>query len=191
MKEQDVLRISDKVDRENSSEDEAFRTKLAREAWVLAAGLANGARDGVEEIIAEPGTAAGRLGVALFAGCLLGAGQRTAGLTRMGLEAVGVGMGVAFCRDLLQPQRWSDVRDALSGAWQSSANTDRSVALIGDKLGRFAFDTVLLSGLTLGAAKFGQNFLADIPSSLGSFESGYVSSYDRMILDKMNRTHPY
>jgi len=191
MKEREVLPISDKVDVENRGEDEAFRTKLAREAWVLAAGLAKGAKDSVEEIISEPGAAAGRLGVALFAGCLLGAGQRTAGLTRMGLEAVGVGMSVAFCRDLLQPQRWSDVRDALSDACQSSANTDRSVALIGDKLGRFAFDTLLLSGLTLGASRFGQKMLFDVPSSLGSFESGYVSSYDRMILDKMNRTHPY
>src|SRR4030095_906541 len=161
MKEREVLQVSDKTQVEPRTEDESGWTKLSREGWVLGAGLAKGAKDGIEEIIAEPGEAAVRLGIARGVGCIRGAGQRTAGLARLGLEAVGAGMGLAFCRDLLQPQRWSDVRDALSGAWESSANTDRSVALIGNQLGRFAFDTVLLSGVALGASKFGQKFFAD------------------------------
>jgi hypothetical protein len=49
----------------------------------------------------------------------------------------------------------------------------------------------LLSAVALGASKIGQKSFAESATGFGSFETGYVSSYDRMILDKMNRTHPY
>ncbi|HEY9869919.1 MAG TPA: hypothetical protein V6D08_12195 [Candidatus Obscuribacterales bacterium] len=191
MSERTALLVTDRTQVENRAKDESVWSKLAREAYVLGAGVAVGIKDGVKEIVDDPAPALGRLAIAGGIGMVLGATQRTAGLARLGLEAAGVGMGLAFYRDIVHPQRWSAVRSALSDAWQSDANTDRSVKLIGNSLGRMVFDTALMTGATLGAAKLSQKYLSFNPGEGRLWEPSHMSSYDRMLMEKASRVHPY
>src|SRR5262249_41020942 len=63
---------------------------------------------------------------------------------------LGTGMGVSLIADVASPGRLGKIGEALQDTWHSSSNTDRNKATIEQSLGRFAFDTALMTagGLT-------------------------------------------
>src|SRR5262249_39640913 len=62
-----------------------------------------------------------------------------------------VGMGISFVSDVFSASRLHSVREALSDTWTSAKHIEHNKAVIGQNLGRFAFDT----GLTVAGAMAG------------------------------------
>src|SRR5262249_1695491 len=75
---------------------------------------------------------------------------------RLGAEALGVGMGVSFMSEVFDPSRLHSIRESLSDTWNSSKNIDRNKTIIGQNLGRFAFDTGLTMFGALGGSLVGR-----------------------------------
>lgn len=124
--------------------DESGLAKLIREAEVLLGGTARGIATGVEEARNDPWDTGLKLAGSIAVGAGLAYLQRGAGMTRLAAEVVGAAMGAAFITDVAGPGRLEKLGGALRDTWNSSKNIEHNKAVIGQNLGRFAFDTGLM-----------------------------------------------
>src|SRR5262249_9092863 len=150
--------FSERVEAQISASNDDFGDKLARAAWVMGVGLTNGIAEGAQQAGEDPQGTAGRLGLSLGIGAVLGLAQRSAGMTRLAAEAAATGFGFAFVTDVITPSRWQAVEDALVDSWNAPGHDNRSALVISNPLGRFIFDAGVTMAGTLGGAKVGQRF---------------------------------
>lgn len=191
MPNREIARSTDRVQFDQSVDsDESVFAKIAREAYVIGAGTLKGMKDGAVDALDDMTGTSVRAGLCAGIGLVLGITQRSAGLLRLGGQALAVGLGLSFYRDVASPARMGDLSDALSASWASGANTDMSIKVVGDRVGRMAFDALLFSGAAYGGARIGQKYLSIDPHARLT-EPSYMSSYDRYLMEKMNRPHDW
>jgi len=166
--------FSDKVQSKIAANDDQVGDKLAREAWVIGAGLTNGIAEGAQQSWEDPQGTAGRVGLSLGIGVALGLAQRTAGMSRLAAEAVVTGFGFAFASDALTPSRWQAVENALADTWNAPGPSDRNALVISNQLGRFVFDVGLTMAGTLAGAKVAQRFMQHFqPPAVPVLDQGF------------------
>lgn len=145
-------------DERHSEIEDTVADKLAREAQLVAMGLVGGIKDGAGEFVDDPLGSGLRLAGSVGLGLTLGYMQRGAGLLRFTGQIAGASIGTAFLLDVAGPGRWDSVGDAFADTWHSKRNMDRNVSVVQRDLGRFAFDSTIMTAAGLAGAKAGERF---------------------------------
>jgi len=165
----ELLRVSatgsEKAALANQSDDsdESPLSKIAREAYVVGCGVVGGVKEGFKEAWQDPCGTGLRLGLSIGIGFGLGYFQRSAGLLRLGSQAFGTALGASFALDVMAPRRWSAISTALADTWNSGKNTARNLAVVENNLGRFAFDTGIMTAGGIGGALMGEGVATKLP----------------------------
>ena len=159
-------------------QEDTVGDKLTREAMVIATGVADGIADGARQSWEDPAGTGARLGISFGVGVIIGLAQRSAGLARLAGEAAAAGLALGTATDMLMPDRWSAVGDALADTWDSPAQTDRNISILSDNLGRFTFDSWLSMAGSMAGAKVGQAFMLQLNPGISSQLSRNLSQLD-------------
>jgi len=182
----EIQPVSDKQPDVAAQPDDSLMSHLAQDAWAIGSGIGRGLKKGVDEAVDHPGQTALRLGFMAGAGLLLGAAQARAGLLRLGVEALAVSSALSAYRN------FSDAFSPMSGAGANLLDRQQRLNKTGERVGEFLFDATLMTAAGMAGAKVGQKYLGlTEPMSLYRPESQYVSSYDRLVLEKMNQYRGY
>ena len=163
---------------ESSVKNESVFQELANDCWSIGAGIGKGLKAGVNDALEHPVEFAARAGIMMTAGFVLGGMQRTAGLLRLTGEATVVGGALSAFRNLSNTGFDSSLRSDLS--------RDTRLGHTGEKIGQFLFDTAVFTAAGAASAKFSQKMCANVDFSSSQWNSPTMSSFDRMIMEKMS-----
>jgi hypothetical protein len=142
----------------SSDADDSIADKAWREIQLGASGLVGGMVQGAKEAVEHP--AGTILGVAstVSIGITLGMMQREAGLLRWGAQVGGAALGLSFAGDVIGSGRWGKLSDAVVDTWRSPDNFSRNVETTKSALGKFAFDTAIMTAAGIGSAKLANRY---------------------------------
>jgi hypothetical protein len=163
---------------ESTLKNESVFQDLAADCWSIGAGIGKGLKAAANDMCEHPAEFAARAAVVAVTGFVLGGMQRSAGLLRFGAEAVVVGGTFSAFRNLSNA--------AFSDGSRSVLSHEAMLTKKGENIGRFLFDTAAFTLAGTAGAKFGQKMFSNMDFSSSQFNSPTMSSFDRMIMDKMN-----
>src|SRR5262249_8231277 len=151
----------------DAGEHESVWSKLAREGQLLGNGLAQGFGQGAQESAHDWVGTAERVATTVGISLALGALTKGGGVGALLGKGIGTGSAVSFAYDALKPERMGAVWGAMKDTWNSPDHLKADTDVIGNQLGRFAFDTTLMSAAGIAGAKLGSAFEAPKPVTLG------------------------
>jgi hypothetical protein len=132
--------------------EESFSSKVMRETQLIGTGLI-GVKEGAQQAAEDPAGTAARAGVALGIGFLA---SRYGAAESVGAQLLKTGMGAASISLLadvgVKSQR---ISDALTDNWKNDANWEKNAGTMKQDLGRFTFDTALMTGFGMAGGKLG------------------------------------
>jgi hypothetical protein len=163
---------------ESSVKNESVFQEIANDCWSIGAGIGKGLKAGVNDAMAHPVEFAARVGIIMTTGFVLGGIQRGAGLLRLTGEAALVGGTISAFRNLRNTGFDSSLRTDLT--------RDTRLGRTGEKIGQFLFDTAVFTAAGAASAKFSQKMFSNVDFSSSHMNSPSMSSFDRMIMEKMN-----
>lgn len=154
-------RVIDLLTQKEVGAEESLGSKLLRESQLLQQGIKQGIGNRVQEMIANPGTTAIQVSVALAAGATSGALNAAGG--RYGTAArVLEGMATAYAT-YHTALRVIDTADAMSDVWNDPWNFNRSKDRVASSLGGLIVDLPMFLGSAAlaehAAGKFAANRL--------------------------------
>lgn len=166
-----------------TSENDSVWNKISREVNLVGDGIGGGFKKGLDESLHDPMGTGLRLATSVGAGVALAYFTKGGGAMGLLARGVGIGMGVSFVADVASPTRWSAVGSAVSDTWNSSANFEHNKGVIENQLGRFAFDTALMTVGGVAGGKFGESLALK-----GGMTSGLMSTFDAKLPMPLERT---
>jgi hypothetical protein len=175
--EHSALARTERVD--SNVKNESIFQELAADCWAIGAGIRNGLKSAANDVVEHPGEFAMRMGIVATTGFVLGGMQRSAGVLRFAAEAALVGGAFSAMRNLSNAT-FTD------GALGSRLTQDEKLTQRGENIGRFLFDTAAFTLAGTASAKFSQKMFSNIELSSPQFNSPTMSSFDRLMMDKMN-----
>lgn len=129
----------------NANPSESVGVKCGRETQLLSGALAGGFDQGLKDSLLDPAGTIARLGTAGLLGFGLTALSNNPGFSAVIARGIGVGLTGAFIADLYDTQRLRTISGAINEAWQSADNMPYAKEKMTGSLGRFVFDTTLMS----------------------------------------------
>jgi hypothetical protein len=152
----------EKIGQQPAPED-PLSNKLWREARLLTQGFFGGIGKGFSESANDlPGTAL-RAAEVLAINVILARSQHSGGAVRLIGKAAGAYLCLNFANDVLSPRRWGSISSSIADTWTHADNLNSNIGRMQDDLGRFAFDTSFMLGVTMlnpRIIEFGRNSLA-------------------------------
>ncbi len=136
-----------------TGESESWTAKARREVSLLgqgATGFTDAARTAIRQ---HPGETALKLAGSAVAGLGLSYLCRTSSPLSLAVRVAGTAASLSFLSDVAV--RGTSVLRAMSETWQSDENWQHNSSIMKDNLGRFAFDTALLSAAGLAGGAIG------------------------------------
>lgn len=148
--------------------EESWVDKARREVQLIGTGV-SGFADAAKEAFAEhPLQTAGNVAVGIGIGVGMAYLSRGRGLGLTATKTIGAVSGLAFLKDIAA--NGNEVAGAISDTWRSDHNWDRNSQTMREHLGKFAFDTALLSAAGATGSKIGHGIfnvkLSDLPQKL-------------------------
>lgn len=138
-----------------SDAPESFADKAMREVSLVREGLL-GFNDAARVAIVEkPLQTAANLALAAGAGVALAYLSRGQGFGKLAVRAASGALSISFLADVAA--NGASVASALQDNWRSDSAFDQNSAVMRKSLGKFAFDTALLSAGSLSGARLGQS----------------------------------
>jgi hypothetical protein len=168
---------------ESLVKNESVFQELAADCWSIGAGIGKGLKAAANDMCEHPGEFAMRAGVVALSGFVLGGMQRSAGLLRFTAEAALVGGSFSAMRNLSGT--------AFDDSVLSGLSHEDKLAKRGERIGQFLFDTAAFTLVGTAGAKFGQRLLSNVEFSSSQFNTPTMSSFDRVMMDKMNNRGSY
>ncbi|MBC7998586.1 MAG: hypothetical protein IAF58_11615 [Leptolyngbya sp.] len=132
--------------------------KVSREAYVVVGGIRNSVEQNVQNIVENPGQSAPTFLATVAIGAGLAYLQGRTGMLKLAGQAIGLGLGVAFVKDLADPVRLNDLSQSLGNTWNSTDRLLENREQFARSGGQFAFDSVFMAGgaiLGAGVVKAG------------------------------------
>lgn len=148
--------------------EESWVDKARREVQLIGAGLSGFADAAKDAFVEHPLQTAGNvaLGIGIGAGMAYLSRGRGFGLTAA--KTIGTVSGLAFLKDIVA--NGSEVASAMRDTWKSDRNWDSNAQTMRTHLGKFSFDTALLSASGAAGSKIGHGMfnvkLSDLPQKL-------------------------
>lgn len=148
--------------------EESWLDKARREVQLIATG-ANGFTDAAKEAFVEhPLETAGNVASGIAIGVGMAYLSRGRGLGLTATKTIAAVSGLAFLKDIAA--NGSEVAGAMRDTWNSDHDWDKNSQTMRVHLGKFAFDTVLLSAAGATGSKIGHGMfnvkLSDLPQKL-------------------------
>lgn len=132
--------------------EESVSSKLWRETQLVGTGLL-GVHEGAQQALEDPLGTTARAGVAFGIGMLASRYGAAESVGAQLLKTGSAAAGLAFLVDVgAKGQR---VSEAMVDTWRNDANWNKNAATMKQDLGRFAFDTALMTGSGMAGGKFG------------------------------------
>ncbi|MCA9803893.1 MAG: trypsin-like peptidase domain-containing protein [Cyanobacteria bacterium HKST-UBA02] len=130
--------------------------KLSREVHVIGGGIVEGTRTSLDRALTDPMTAV-KLGGSLIVGTALTAASGRKGLVAAGAKLVGLGLGLAFGKELFDQGK--NITAVAADTWNNPGNLAANRANIASHMGPFLVDSAIYTAGGLSGVKLGQRFL--------------------------------
>lgn len=152
----------------NSRSEESWVDKARREVQLIGTGLSGFADAARDAFVEHPAETAGKVAVGIGIGVGMAYLSRGRGLGLIATKTVGAVSGLAFLKDIAA--NGSQVAGAISDTWTSDRNWDSNAQTMRNHLGKFAFDTALMSASGVAGSRIGHGIfhvkLSDLPQKL-------------------------
>ncbi|MBX9685491.1 MAG: hypothetical protein K2X27_02240 [Candidatus Obscuribacterales bacterium] len=142
--------------RAEHSVNESFSEKVLREIALTGAGLC-GIKNGAIDSFAKPSELIENAALSVGMGFGIGRFAPSSGILGFSAKLVGGAMGLAFARDLALNGR--ELASVMADNWHSDRNWKNNVAVMENRLGRFAFDSLLMTAGGLAGAHLSTKIL--------------------------------
>jgi len=147
---------------------ESWLDRARREARLVKEGLCGFADAAVDAVVEHPLSTAAEVATGVGVGIGLAYLSRGRGLGLVASRAAGAAAGMAFLKDAAT--NGGAVLGAMNDAWHSDRNWNEDARIMRTHLGRFAFDTVVMSAAGAAGGKVGHRLfdvkLGDLPRQL-------------------------
>jgi len=173
--------------RSESSEtgDDSMASKALREVGLVLAGGVGGVFKGAQQDAQDPVGTTLKLAGTVGVGLTLAALERGGPLLALGAKLGGAALATSFVTDVLAPGRLGDLGNAIQDTWRSPENYSDNINTFQSSLGRVAFDTLLMTGIGVGAKAATDRFL--LPESKALMDSGAVKTKSvASVLDRLS-----
>lgn len=148
--------------------EESWVDKARREVQLIATGVGGFTDAASEAFIEHPIETAGNVALGIGIGVGMAYLSRGRGLGLTATKTIGAVSGLAFLKDIAA--NGSEVAGAMRDTWKSGHDRDKNSQTMRVHLGKFAFDTVLLSAAGAAGSKLGHGMfnvkLSDLPKKL-------------------------
>ncbi|MGD9685076.1 MAG: serine protease [Candidatus Obscuribacterales bacterium] len=140
----------------SGSGSDSLGDKLSREVHVIGGGIVEGTRTSLDGALTDPMTAV-KLGGSLIVGTALTAASGRKGLVAAGAKLVGLGLGLAFGKELYDQGK--NITAVAADTWNNPGNLAANRANIASHMGPFLVDSAIYTAGGLSGVKLGQRFL--------------------------------
>ena len=148
--------------------EESWVDKARREVQLIGTGLSGFADAAKEAFVEHPLQTAGNVAAGIGIGIGMAYLSRGRGLGLTATKTIGAVSGLAFLKDIVA--NGSEIAGAMTDTWKSDRNWDANAQTMRTHLGKFAFDTALLSASGAAGSKIGHGMfnvnLSDLPKKL-------------------------
>ena len=149
--------------------NESTAAKILREGEVFGKGLTQGIASGAQEALEDKSGTALRVAASVGTGALMTVMHGRTGMVGLAGRALSVGFGVSFLADVAAPERVNGIGQVWSDTWKSASGKDHNIDLAKQHLGRFAFDSIVMTAGGVAGARGAGHLSEMYPGALTKF----------------------